>query len=96
MILYMTKAMAETLTAFLNRKRGERMAATKRGYSIREMADEIHLHERTLGRLMDEKAKVGGIEPETFQALFNAFGDEFLIAWGVDPNAVPTFKVNPG
>lgn len=97
MLIHLTTDMAESLSAFLNRKQGERQAATKRKFTIRAMADEIGMHERTLGRLMAEDAKFSGIEPETFQILYRAFGDEFLAAvFEVDPDSPATFKVKPG
>ena len=93
LITGMAGAMAENVTEFLNRKRGEKIAALRRSYSIREFADDIGLDDSTLGRLMNHKVKFSGLEAETFQALYRAFGDEFLRVLGVDPSAEPTFTL---
>ena len=93
MHLLLTEEQMENLTEFLNRKRGEKQLALRRGYSIREMAAEIGMNEGTLARYMNHKVKFGGLEPETFQTFYRAFGDEFLVVLGVDPTAQPTFTL---
>jgi hypothetical protein len=60
-------------------------------YTIRDMARELGLNERTLGRMMDKKLTIEGLDFETLMALHNAFGDEFWEALGFTPGKVSTF-----
>jgi hypothetical protein len=71
------------LTKFLNDKRIEKMAALgDANYTIRAMARELGLNERTLGRMMDYQVKIEGLDFDTLLALHKYFGDEILEVLG--------------
>jgi hypothetical protein len=91
MYLRLEGEMSQKLTDFLNQKRGEKMSHLRKPYSIRDMAKDLGILEGTMGRLMNHKVSVEGLDLDTFQALYRGFGDEFLEALGVDPAEPPTF-----
>lgn len=93
MVIEMDDTMAENLSELLNRKRGEKIAALRRSYSIKEMADEIGIDDSTLQSLLRFSDEERGLQPKQFKALHKAFGDEFLRAMDLDPDAEPTFKL---
>jgi hypothetical protein len=72
----------EKLTRYLNTKRGEKMAYLGKPYTIRDMARELGLNERTLGRMMDYQVKIEGLDFDTLLALHKYFGDEILEVLG--------------
>jgi len=94
MLIHLTGEMRENLADLLNRKRGDKVVALRRAYSIREFAQDIGMNDRTLARLMDLTKPFEGLDAKSYRALYAAFKDEFLRALGNDPDAEPTFRVD--
>jgi hypothetical protein len=80
------------LTKFLNDKRIEKMAALgDANYTIRAMARELGLNERTLGRMMDYDVVIEGLDFDTLLTLHRHFGDDLLEVIGFKLGEVPAF-----
>jgi hypothetical protein len=80
------------LTKFLNDKRIEKMAALgDANYTIRAMARELGLNERTLGRMMDYDVVIEGLDFDTLLTLHRHFGDDLLEVIGFKLNQPAPF-----